>query len=473
MSLVDTLDGHGEGPASKKHVTIPMSRLLDNAVILPNNTLGPTLANMPQPEQWRPIAPEEPQVGFRFDSNEDFQEAMRYGRRSKLEFLWRLGAVPRSRNLDKRTLPWEQSDRDHLTEETFASIKTKVADVHEAGFMSAGWTYRLFSGEPSMEINTPESNSLRNMNRIRGIVSHLERLDESIIRGKLCGGEQEDCGFHKDLTFTWDSRFLHELRQDFRSSQEDVIDRVKALTLISNEVLMRAESDYSNSTNEDALSDAAALALSAYLTDDLELAYKASDLFNRYLLDRVDLAKVQELAHQWHPSAIPEDGDCYLFPLILPAGISPALWVRLLSRPETEQLLPYNPNTFRPAVMLDALRLLQTLPMKGEHHLSRDALDTIASLHLAWLLSDPSQMRLSHFPQSTESALEYDYQIAALAAYLGDVKLLARVRNRGHLRYPSRSLPTGLRAALSNVRILDGQYADAQDVFDTADFNTI
>lgn len=57
-----------------KYFVVPMTRLLNNSVLL--NNLDE-----------RPKTPEEPQIIFRHDATEEYNLNMRYGRRSKVRFL--------------------------------------------------------------------------------------------------------------------------------------------------------------------------------------------------------------------------------------------------------------------------------------------------------------------------------------------------------------------------------------------------
>ncbi|MDY7029028.1 MAG: hypothetical protein SVR04_12080, partial [Spirochaetota bacterium] len=59
------------------YVIVPMARVVDHAPILE--------------EGFRPVADQEPQIIFRRDSDSCFDEDYYYGRRPKVEFLWRLG----------------------------------------------------------------------------------------------------------------------------------------------------------------------------------------------------------------------------------------------------------------------------------------------------------------------------------------------------------------------------------------------
>lgn len=54
-----------------KYFIVPMTRLLNNSVLL--NNLDE-----------RPKTPEEPQIIFRYDASEEYNLEMRYGRRSKV-----------------------------------------------------------------------------------------------------------------------------------------------------------------------------------------------------------------------------------------------------------------------------------------------------------------------------------------------------------------------------------------------------
>ncbi|KAK6343800.1 hypothetical protein TWF696_007462 [Orbilia brochopaga] len=225
-SLVKTLSTSGEGTHASRYAVLPMVRLFDNNDIFSQNSnhnsseaieihenREPTATGIRDPrifdDESGPIeALEEPQIGFRYDATETFAESMRYGRRSKLELLWRLGAIPYSEGLDKKTLPWEREDGYLLTEETWGSIPgadheggNKLVATHELptgsevanpergplAFTNAGWVYRLFSGDKSQEEHTQQSRSKRNVNRMLAIISFLESLDERTVHGSREG----------------------------------------------------------------------------------------------------------------------------------------------------------------------------------------------------------------------------------------------------------------------------------------------
>lgn len=66
------LDKYGQ---DLKYFVVPMTRLLNNSVLLNN-------------QDERPKTPEEPQIIFRYDATEEYNLNMRYGRRSKVISLF-------------------------------------------------------------------------------------------------------------------------------------------------------------------------------------------------------------------------------------------------------------------------------------------------------------------------------------------------------------------------------------------------
>lgn len=97
---------------------------------------------------------------------------MRYGRRSKIELLWRLGVLGEWENYSIQ--PWERQ---------FWSSSPE-AGLHR----HVGWVARLFSGRRTQEIDRRQ----RNKNRVIGIRRLIDSLDERLMRkrgfhpGRLC-----------------------------------------------------------------------------------------------------------------------------------------------------------------------------------------------------------------------------------------------------------------------------------------------
>lgn len=131
------------------YAIVPMARIVDNKLLL-------------EPK-FRPEAKEEPQIAFRRDADEIFDEAVPYGRRPKVELLWRLG-VPG---------PWDRFWFD-------AWDQPRPAPGRFAGqFQTAGWVARLDSGRPTLEVGH-RSLQARGEERNISIIATLDRLDASI-----------------------------------------------------------------------------------------------------------------------------------------------------------------------------------------------------------------------------------------------------------------------------------------------------
>lgn len=149
----EVLEGVKAHPEAPYHI-VPMARINDNAELL-------------QPD-FRPPALEEPQVLFRQDAALEFDEQHPYGRRPKVELLWRLG-VPGgwdSWPIEPWDLPFPQY----------------AADAGK--WVTSGWVVRLASGRPDLEKGETSLND-RGIARVEAITSMLDRLDESILEEKL------------------------------------------------------------------------------------------------------------------------------------------------------------------------------------------------------------------------------------------------------------------------------------------------
>ncbi|MEQ1941922.1 alginate lyase family protein [Mesorhizobium sp. VNQ89] len=136
------------------YVIVPMARIEDNTALLdPGYTAK---------------AKEEPQVIFRVDAKEEFNTEIPYGRRPKVDLLWRLGVPGR---WDKfPTDPWD-FPRPPLAE--------------EAGlYQSAGWVARLDSGRPDLEVGKGSS-ARRALGRDEAILRAVEKADQAWVETML------------------------------------------------------------------------------------------------------------------------------------------------------------------------------------------------------------------------------------------------------------------------------------------------
>jgi hypothetical protein len=131
---------------------VPMARVTDNALLLDAG--------------FRPVAEEEPQILFRRDTGLEFDETFSYGRRPKVELLWRLG-VPGIWD-EWGIEPWDLPCPPY-------------ADAAGA-YGRAGWVARLFSGQAHMEGGATQAASGHRVTaRMRAIRGLLDELDERIM----------------------------------------------------------------------------------------------------------------------------------------------------------------------------------------------------------------------------------------------------------------------------------------------------
>lgn len=474
MALTQTLaDSETLADGSPSHVVIPMARTLGNREALVNNTEFP---DSPE-EAWSfaPPAPDEPQIGFRWDSKERYSDQMRYGRRSKLELLWRLGAIDKARDLGKRSHPWETADKALLGTEVYGSIRTPVTDdagnviEHRQGFFSAGWVLRLFSGDQAQEGNSAAATTRRSINRIKGIVSFLEVLDEGVARGIDICDDEDRCGFDAWRLWTWDGVVIEQLRQSYVAGDRVSVARVEAFdreaSALLTEVAHRlSEGELSDHSGEDATwaaTSAAVLALAGVLTEKPEYRTYAEKLIqarflqpveddNRYVFDTKELDVAQG------------DGVGYAFP-IPRHGLTPA-WLKRIQTP-----LPFDPASFDPTLLLDAVRLLsddwrpsgvgvRSASSQPALDLPFPELDKLFTAQLSFLLLHPYAQGVCMHPRSASEGAAYDLRVAALAAFINDAQILGRIANRSRLRLSagdegSKMLHARLLAGLRHVKL--------------------
>ena len=133
-----------------KFFAVPMERITENTALLRDD--------------FTPHPVEEPQLMFRCDAEEEFNESFPYGRRSKVELLWRLGIPgPWDRWKDA---PWDQ--------------KRRELSPQAQQFGVAGWVGRLFSGMPNLEARGRSGGSSRDRVRQDAIISMLDSLDIAV-----------------------------------------------------------------------------------------------------------------------------------------------------------------------------------------------------------------------------------------------------------------------------------------------------
>lgn len=133
-----------------KHFAVPMARITSNSLMLQDDYI--------------PDAAEEPQIVFRHDTQESFNENYCYGRRPKVELFWRLG-IPGSWDTYKDD-QWDQP-RLPMSSEAYQ-------------FGVAGWTARLFSGMAEQETQNTKGSANRNAARQLAICLAIQLIDKKL-----------------------------------------------------------------------------------------------------------------------------------------------------------------------------------------------------------------------------------------------------------------------------------------------------
>lgn len=135
-----------------KYFWVPMARILDNQSLLDPDFL--------------PEVTEEPQLVFRRDAEEEFNEEFPYGRRPKVELLWRLGI---------------SGDWDSWPDDAWDLPRPRRCK--RSGLVEeAGWVARLFSGMADLETTTKSSLVGRGVARVEAITATINDVDERVVQ---------------------------------------------------------------------------------------------------------------------------------------------------------------------------------------------------------------------------------------------------------------------------------------------------
>lgn len=164
-----------------KYFIVPMARVLNNRELLTDS--------------FSPNATDEPQIIFRSDSAESFNEMFWYGRRPKVELFWRL-KVPGKWNEWKDDDPWDP-------ERSPVSSEAKQ-------FAFVGWVARLFSGMGELE--KEEHAGQRVLARNEAILSAL-----NYVSAKTAGASP-------DLLLLSDQKVLDQEQEIFQNQSDPVLD---------------------------------------------------------------------------------------------------------------------------------------------------------------------------------------------------------------------------------------------------------
>jgi len=169
------------------YIIVPMARITDYAALT-------------QPD-FRPRADQEPQIIFRSDTRETFNEEYYYSRRPKVELLWRLG-VPGPWN-DWAIEPWDLPYTHYCP---------------DAGkWLLAGWVARLPSGQSHLEVGN-QSETLRLTIRAEAVTRFLLQLDGKILAERNTFSQNSEVGSTDPLLWMgWD---VDHLLQALRKKQK-------------------------------------------------------------------------------------------------------------------------------------------------------------------------------------------------------------------------------------------------------------
>ncbi|KAJ8657670.1 hypothetical protein O0I10_006485 [Lichtheimia ornata] len=414
-----------------KYFVVPMTRLLNNSDLL--NSMDE-----------RPRSHEEPQIIFRFDAEEEYNLNMRYGRRSKLELLWRLGALE-NRKLNRPTVAWEPKER--------AYSKDK------GNFRFIGWVFRLFSGNQAQEESKKEASSIRAFNRLLAIQSTLDALDERIARHT----------FRHDRLFLYNETELAHIRHRFWSEDSSILSsmtifqqRVDDVLLHTREQLapmaatddvdhildagMSINSEHHPGINPPALDtlgsltrNITTLALGNYLLGNEKYGRWAANLIRVYFLSERALGDQQSE----YSTARMTSENTHLFEFLSDQGYSfPSLnRVSHVMPKYTDSKLISTIDLSKTdlTLLLDAMRLLRRAQMLS--HKEYAELQTMMAQVLEYLVAVPTGI---HLAQMTDHrGVLYDLQVTALAAFTDDVRFLLRVANRCRMRIGKQFLKDG------------------------------
>jgi len=178
-----------------KYFIVPIERILKNSDLLHDDFV-------PNPK-------DEPQVVFRSDSEEEFNTDFPYGRRSKVEFLRRLG-VPGNWN-HWRNDPWD--------------LMPPKSSWEYGQFAGAGWVARLFSGNRLAEQDIRQRGTARDM----AIIKLIMLVDEIHLTTDF---SKQHCMFLSESSFqssAFDMMATHG--EHYERLIEDIVDITKKLDI--------------------------------------------------------------------------------------------------------------------------------------------------------------------------------------------------------------------------------------------------
>ncbi|CAG8514974.1 6328_t:CDS:2 [Gigaspora margarita] len=390
-----------------KYFIVPMARLLNNSQLLEESDV-------------RPITLEEPQIIFRYDSDKLYNEQMRYGFPPSYKIS---GKLPTS---------WEPD-----------SYSNKAEEVQ---YQSAGWVFRLFSGQISQEIK--EAGPIRAFNRLLAIQNFIDNLDERIARKVQ--------GFDPFRLFLYDEKLLNKARLDFWLGVPKVVEIVNVLIKHADNILSEIINLYDNihlnylnflkikekETEKINLSDpmeesltmlsldilfenVTTLTLANYFSGDEQYSKWAANLIRTFILSSYTIGEqdnIEESFNLMNNETINNEG--YNFPYLNKIS-------RIIPKfLNVDTSFSKSLNDTDPSFFLDACRLLHRI--RALTHKEYMNLQNFASDWLESLINSPQNLKIGR--QSNHRGTLFDLQVISLSGFVNDLRLYLRVANRARMR---------------------------------------
>ena len=420
-SIVDGVTG----APHYKYFIVPMMRCLDN-----QDLLNPDLV---------PNAVEEPQILFRRDSTELFDETVRYGRRPKVDLLWRLG-VPGK--WDRWGLdPWER--------------KTWVESEESLQFKTVGWVARLFSGVSKLEKEGKNTIRDRGQKRAQAICNFLDGLDEKIARrsfspGKLCIYNETALAENRDRWKDGDAQIQPVIDQLLESADKSLGNPLYSVVHKTTLPPSGDRHDYWHPApywwpNPDTPDGLPYIYRDGERIEGTRLYEPESDRYDRTRLQRM-FDETITLALAWYFSgktAYAERGA----QLVRQWFINPETRMNPHLRYSQVRMGHRNNQGSNSGLietkdfyfLLDAIRLLEQSGYWTSQ--DREDLQSWLSEFRQWL-EESSQGQRELRTQNNHGTY-FDLQLASICAYLDDVRSLSHIFQRSQLRIMQQITPTG------------------------------
>jgi hypothetical protein len=384
------------------YVIVPMVRVTDNALMR-----DPTFA---------PSATEEPQIIFRRDTDDLFDEDFPYGRRPKVEMLWRLGV---SGNWDRfRPDKWD-FPRPHL--------------APRAGlFQFAGWVARLNSGYAEQEVGKAGYGA-RSQSRDAAIIGNIDRCDARVVERQLDGNR---LFYYDDAKLASLASAGGEMAEQLRSMAEaasvegpfSVIDKTAvASSGDPHDYFHPAPYWWPDQTSPDGLPYGKR---DGHRVPGTELFGPDSDRFDRTRLQRMfNNTTILALAS----AAFGQDRYAHMAARLIrtwfvdpKTRMNPHLkYAQVIAGHHNNEGIGHGIIEFKDVhFMLDGVRLLERIGALTDD--DRSAFKAWLTSYAAWL--DGSAAGRYELRHHNNHGLFFDVQRTAIAAFLGDAATLARHR---------------------------------------------